>query len=192
MKPLHLNLASSPYRDYRPVYAVVVVTSLIVAFMMLNNFDTWYRYQRDTKTTRTDIEKYENQIEQERRRAEVANRQLKTIDLNALGKQTKFVNAQLAERAFSWSELLDRLEATMPNDVRIISISPTFSPDGQVHLNLTCEAKSTDGMVTTINRFQMNPSFAGPFPTNEENTGSGFRFGLGVDYKPSVARLVSK
>jgi hypothetical protein len=192
LKTLHVNLASRPFRDYRPVYAVVVVTSLIVAFMMLNNFDTWYRYQRDTKSTRTDISRYETQIEQERRRAEVANRQIKTIDLTALGKQSKFVNAQLAERAFSWSELLDRLEATMPNDVRINSVAPSFSDDGQVHLTLSCEAKSTNGMIGTINRFNNSPYFYKPFPTNEDMTESGFRFGLGVDYRPSISRIVSK
>lgn len=192
MKTLHVNLASRPFRDYRPVYAVVVVTSLVIAFMMLNNFDTWYRYQRDTKSTRTDIAKYEAQIEQERRRVEVATRQTKSIDLNALGKQSKFVNAQLAERAFSWSELLDRLEATMPNDVRINSVAPNFSDDGQVHLTLSCEAKSTNGMIGTINRFNNSPYFSNPFPTSEDSTESGFRFGLGVDYKPSIPRLVSK
>jgi len=192
LKTLHVNLASQPFRDYRPVYAVVVVTSLVVAFMMLNNFDTWYRYQRDTKSTRTDISKYEREIEQERRRAEVANRQIKGIDLTALGKQSKFVNAQLAERAFSWSELLDRLEATMPNDVRINSVSPSFSDDGQVHLSLSCEAKSATGMIGTINRFNSSPYFYSPFPTNEDNTESGFRFGLGVDYRPSIPRVVSK
>jgi DNA-binding helix-hairpin-helix protein with protein kinase domain len=192
LKPIHVNLASRPFRDYRPVYAVVVVTSLLVAFLMLNNFDTWYRYQRDTKSTRTDIDRYEAQIEQERRRGDVASQQIKGLDLTSLGKQAKFVNAQLAERAFSWSELLDRLEAVMPNDVRIISVAPSFGADGQVHLNLACEAKSSDGMVATITRFQNNQHFANPFPSNEENTGTSFRFGLGVDYKPSIPRVVAQ
>ena len=35
MKPIHLNLARRPYRDYRPVYAVVVLASLLAAFLML-------------------------------------------------------------------------------------------------------------------------------------------------------------
>ena len=193
MKTLHVNLASRPYRDYRPVYAVVVVASLIIAFMMLTNFDTWYRYQRDTKNTRADIAKYETQIEQEQKKAELANEQIKTIDLVSLGKQSKFVNAQLAERAFSWSELLDRLEATMPNDVRILSVAPSFGDDGNVHLNLNCEAKSTDGMTNTINRFNRSPHFASPFPNSEAISPSGgFSFTLGVDYKPSIPRVVSK
>ena len=41
MKPLHLNLASRPYRDYRPVYAAVVAMSLVTAFLMLNNVETY-------------------------------------------------------------------------------------------------------------------------------------------------------
>ncbi len=174
------------------MYAVVVVTSLLLAFLMLNNFDTWYRYQRDTKSTRTDISRYEDAIEQERRRADVASHQIKNLDLNALGKQAKFVNAQLAERAFSWSELLDRLESVMPGNVRIISIAPSFMDDGQVHINLACEAKSSDGLVATITRFQNNQRFANPFPTSEDNTGNGYRFGLGVDYRPSLPRVVAR
>ena len=43
MKPLHLNLASRPYRDYRPVYATVVVMSLVTAFLMLYPVETGYR-----------------------------------------------------------------------------------------------------------------------------------------------------
>ena len=55
MKPLHLNLASRPYRDYRPVYATVVVMSLVTAFLMLNNVETYYRYTRETHSTRPKI-----------------------------------------------------------------------------------------------------------------------------------------
>ena len=44
MKPLHLNLATRPYRDYRPYIAVMVIGWLLVAVMALNNLDTWYRY----------------------------------------------------------------------------------------------------------------------------------------------------
>ena len=52
MKPIHLNLAARPYRDYRPVYAAVVVMSLLAAFLMLNNVETYYRYIHETKATR--------------------------------------------------------------------------------------------------------------------------------------------
>lgn len=193
MRPLHLNLASKPYRDYRPVYAVVVVASLVIAFLMLNNIDTYYRYVRETRTTRGEIARVEGQIEQERRRAEQTAAQMRGIDLVKLSRQTKFVNMQLAERAFSWSELLERLEEVVPSDVRILSIAPNFNENGMVTLALTGEAKAADGMTVLLTRLQRSPWFANPFPGSENvDPAGGYRFSMTVDYKPSIPRPVAK
>jgi type IV pilus assembly protein PilN len=192
VKPIHLNLAARPYRDYRPIYAVVIATSILIAFLMLNNLDTYVRYVHDTRTTRNEITSIQAQIQQEHRRAEAATRDTSTIDLLSLSKEAKFVNTQLAQRAFSWSELLDQLEAVLPDNVRITSISPQFADNGLVHLSLACEGKSPDTLLTTINRLQRDPHFSNPFPTNQESTPSGYRFGLGVDYRPTVMRVVAK
>ena len=190
MRPLHLNLASRPYRDYRPLYAVVVLVSVLIAFLALNNFDALYRYRRETRTTRTDIARIEAQIEQERRLTEVATNQIRGIDLQRLGRQTRFINAQLAERAFSWSELLARLEEAVPADVRIMSVAPIFNENGLVTLRLQGEAKESDGMTALITRFQRHPSFENPFPDSETHDAAGFKFGMSVDYKPSIPRPV--
>ena len=109
MKPIHLNLASRPFRDYRPVYAVVVVIALLTAFLALNNVDTFLRYRTETKATRANIDKLEQQIADEQHKTDALTQRLKGVDLKLLASQTEFANAQLAERAFSWSELLDRL-----------------------------------------------------------------------------------
>lgn len=192
MKPIHLNLAASPYRDYRPLYAVVVVVSILIAFLMLNNIDTYYRYVRETRTTRDEIAKLEAQTRNEEKAAETAAAQTRTVDVTTLGKQTRFINAQLAERAFSWSELLDRLEDVIPRDVRIVSIAPAFDESGVVRLTMVCEAKNSTSMTDTVDAFNRSPHFANAFPANEDNTGSVFRYGLSVEYKPSIPRLVSK
>ena len=191
MRPLHLNLASRPYRDYRPVYAVVVVSSLLIAFMMLNNIDTYYRYIRDTKTTRAKIAEIDAQTDQEHRETEQLTQRLRTVNVKQLNDQTSFVNAQLAERAFSWSELLDRLERILPNDVRIESIAPSFDKNGNVHLAMIAAAKTGTGMVDTLDHLNRDPQFAHAFPTSEEKTNdNSYRFGVGVDYRPTLSRIL--
>ena len=187
-----MNLAARPYRDYRPLYAVVVVASLLIAFLMLNNIDTYYRYVRETQTTRQEIARLANEIQKERQSTQAAANQIKTIDLETLGRQSRFINAQLAERAFSWSELLERLEVVLPSDVRILSIAPSFDDNGMVNLRISCEAKTAEGMVLTIDRFNASPHFANPFPSSDTNTDGAYRFGLSVDYKPSVPRAAAR
>jgi Tfp pilus assembly protein PilN len=190
VKPIHLNLASRPFRDYRPVYAAVVLMALLTAFLALNNVDTFLRYRTETKTTRADIAKLDQQIAEEHRRTETLVQRLRGVDLKLLASQTEFANAQLAERAFSWSELLDRLEKVLPTDVRLQSVTPSFEKDGLVHLSMTCVTKTGEGLTATINRFNGDPHFANAFPTSEMVTGNEYLFTLGVDYRPSIARRV--
>lgn len=190
MKPIHLNLASRPFRDYRPVYAAVVIMALLTAFLALNNVDTFLRYRTETKTTRANIAKLEQQIADEQRRTESFAQRLRGIDLKLLASQTEFANAQLAERAFSWSELLDRLERVLPTDVRLLSVAPSFEKDGLVHLSMTCIAKTGEGLTATINRFNGDQHFANAFPASETVNGTEYHFTLGVDYRPSIARRV--
>jgi Tfp pilus assembly protein PilN len=190
VKPLHLNLASRPFRDYRPVYAAVVLMALLTAFLALNNVDTFLRYRTETKATRANIDKLEQQIADEHRRTDTLAQRLRGVDLKLLASQTEFANAQLAERAFSWSELLDRLEKVLPNDVRLQSVTPSVDKDGLVHLSMTCITKTGEGLTATINRFNGDPHFANPFPFNEAVNGTEYHFTLGVDYRPSIARSV--
>jgi hypothetical protein len=188
VKPIHLNLAARPYRNYLPVNLVVVAASLLIAFLALYNVDTFIRYRTETVATRAKIAKLEAETAREQRLADEAARRVKTVNVVALQKQTKFVNAQIAERAFSWSELLDRLESVLANNTRITSIQPSFEKtmSGVVHLDLVCEAKSGDALVEMINRFNRDPHFTNPFPRVETATPTGYNFTIGVDYKPSM------
>ncbi len=196
MKPIHLNLASRPYRDYRPVYAAVVVMSLLTAFLMLENVETYYRYIHETRATRAKIAGVEAEAAKERERGREVEQRLAKIDLAHLDAQTKFVNAKLAERAFSWSALLDQLETILTNDVRLESVAPAFDDDGSVKLSLQFESKSSEGMITTINRLNEDTHFENPFPSSESSdpaTGI-FKFGLTVNYHPdgeALARTAS-
>src|SRR2546430_12950258 len=127
VKALHLNLASRPYRDYKPVYAVVVITSLAIAFLMLNNVETYYRYVNETQSTRALIAKRDSEAAEEHRRAAAADAQLHRVDLTSLDIETKVINARLPQRALSWSELLDRLEHRMPDHGRNPHNTPSVS-----------------------------------------------------------------
>jgi hypothetical protein len=192
VKPIHLNLAARPYQDKRLFVVTVIGVSLVIAALAYVNFDTYLRYRWQTQTTRAKIDQINAQAEQEQRHALVVAQQLKSIDVSKLSKQTSFINAQLAERAFSWSELLDRLEHVMADDVRITTISPSFQPDGVVHLELLTEAKTADGLVNMLNRFNADPHFANPFPKVEQNAGGTYRISFAVDYRPSDTKVVQQ
>lgn len=187
MKPIHLNLASRPYRDYTPVNVVAASMFVLMLVLAWLNFNTALRYNVETKATRAKIEKIEADTEAERQRATMSEQRMRGLDLALLAAQTKFVNNQLEQRAFSWSTLLDELESVLADDVRILSIAPEFTADSrEVGLALQFQSKTADGMIVTINKMNADPQFQNPFPDMESQIegGVGYSFNLKVKYLP--------
>ena len=110
--------------------------ALLTAFLALNNVDTLLKYRSETKTTRSRHRLARTAATDEQIKADALTQRLRGLDLKLLSTQTEFANAQLAERAFSWSELLDRLERVLPDDVRLQSVNPDFDKNGFVHLGI--------------------------------------------------------
>lgn len=190
MKPLHLNLAARPYRDYRPFTAVMAVGWLVFLSLAYINVVTYLDYKKATKQTSAAIDRLDRQTDSEHHKAEEATTRLGRIDLKTLVARTQYVNSQLAQRAFSWSELLDRLEHVLPSDVRIDGVAPGFNKTGFVHLSLQCHGKSNGSMVQTIDAFNADSHFANPFPSTEQLGDKETTFTIDVDYRPAIARVV--
>jgi len=190
VKPLHLNLAARPYRDHGPFTIVASAALAVIALLAYVNIDTYLRYKSETKTTAVKIEQLERQIDEEKNLTESANQRTRSIDVKLLGRQISFANARLAERAFSWSELLDRLEHVLPDDVRILSVSPTFSKEGLVRLNLSCAGKKDDSMLRTLDALIHDARFVAPFPSGETKGEHEYQFIINVDYKPTIMRVL--
>jgi len=100
VKPLHLNLAAKPYRDYRPFTAVMAVGWLVFLSLAYVNVVTYLDYKKATKETSAAIDSLDRQTEQEQRRAGDATARLARIDQKTLATRMQYVNSQLAQRAF--------------------------------------------------------------------------------------------
>lgn len=185
MRALHPNLATRPYRDYRPVWAVAGTFILLTAALLAYNAQTAWRYFATTQETRGEIEKLEQEIARERERATAARQAVARYDTETLQQRSLFVNERIAERAFSWSALLDDLESVLPNDVRLTRLTPKPIRGGGYLISMDCVSKSEDGMVSLIRRFFGNPKFARPTPTSEAVSDEGlYVFSINVEYQP--------
>jgi type IV pilus assembly protein PilN len=190
LRTFHLNLATRPYRDYRPVYAVVVAASLVTAILLLQNVDTYYRYTQETRTTRARISELERRTAEEQRNADQLSHRVATVNVKTLNSEARYVNSQIAERAFSWSELLDQLETVLPRSVRVDSLTPSFEKSGTVRLALVCSSKSPEGLIDTINSLNRASRFSKPFPSSTATENGVTRFTIAVEYLPNLPRPV--
>lgn len=191
MKTLHLNLASRPYRDYRPVWMVASILAIASAIFLINNAHAAYQYFVNTKTTRGEIERLQRETAEETRRARQLQSDMRRFDRKALNTQTRFINSQIMERSFSWSALLDQLERVAPSNVRLLSLNPTVSNEGIIHLRMVCVAKTSNGLVEMIRRLQRDPHFIRPFPESEAVLENGLhQFTIGTHYRADTGSVL--
>jgi len=185
MKTIHLNLAARPYRDYRPVYLAVAAMAIATLVLLGYNVVTGYAYLTETEETRREIAQIEKETADERELAASLAERIDMIDLKALDRKSRFINGQIKERAFSFSALLDRLETTLPHDVKLLDLNPSFDDEGTIHLALSCVARKRDGMVALLDRLYKDAAFRKAFPRSERIESDGtFTFYVDVEYLP--------
>lgn len=192
MKPLHLNLASDPWQNSRPFWITVGITAAVIAILLINNVQAAWRYYVETEETRAAISEIQARTTAEAQNARRLQERLETMDRADLMRRVDFVNSQIVERAFSWSQLIDHLERVLPNDVRLTTLRPMIEDEGPILLSLSCIAKDQDAYVDTIRQITADPYFENPYPLSESSEGGEVKFTLRVTYRPDPQGLVSR
>jgi len=191
MRPIHLNLAARPYRNYRPVWITVGLLSFVTLALMLYNVDAAYRYFVNTKETRARIAAIDQEAATELSRNQIVEANLKSVNVNDLARQTSYINARIAERAFSWSQLLDQLERVLPRDVRLVQLNPSVDDQGATHVQMSLESKTPAGLIKTLRQLQGTPYFSRPFPLSQSTREGGLTsFHIQMDYNPEPRGLL--
>jgi Tfp pilus assembly protein PilN len=114
-------------------------------------------------------------------------RRIAGIDAASLDRQARFINAQIRERAFSWSAMMGSLEKLLPGDVRLVSLNPTVDEFGTVALNLDCVSRRKDGLTVLLDRLYADPSFKDTFPAHDSAQPDGtHRLSLRTRYIPAL------
>ena len=185
MKAIHLNVASKPYRDVGTLYTALIAVAALTALLMINNAQAAYRYLVDTKETRAEIARVENETRREQERTRQLQTTIKSIDVKRLTAETRYINNQIVDRAFSWSQLLDDLEQVLPRDVRLTSLNPALDEKtGLISLSLNARGKNHDGLVALLRNIQRDPKFSDAFPSTETKMEDGYLYIVSAMYKP--------
>lgn len=192
-----LNLARRPFIDTRPANVAAGVLAAIVLVLSFVSVRTVVRYFDGSRKTRDAIAALRDEsarLESERRAAEA---RLSRYDVDEMRADAEDANRITRRRAFAWTRFLDRLEKTLPADMRIAAInlasadkSDAKTGTGKNELfwvELTLVSRDPGGLPRAIRTFYGSPWFDRPTPRSEERgerrAADGRRILLGVLYR---------
>ncbi len=194
-----LNLARRPFANLRPLKRTATLLWLAGALLMaLNARNYWNHFTGENQARARLLE-----IDAQRSREVEAIRELRheaaQLRPGSLNERSRFVNQKIEQRTFSWSNLFDRLTEALPNDVRLTSLTPTFSggrsrrdraqqlEPGEVGLAIDGVAKNDEELLAFVDAFFEHRAFRRPDLTREQTRDNGhLEFELSVVYRPGL------
>jgi Tfp pilus assembly protein PilN len=198
------NLARRPFANTRPVNRLGIALWVVGALLLAGNVAVYYSYFAGSGDRRADLARLEEQVTLQQRRGAEAETALAGIDLEQQNEQVEFLNRKIAERAFSWSLLFDRLAEVLPSQVRLTSLRPhgvvsgdegrrrvarrVVVEEGRVALEMAGEAQSGEALLRFVDNLFAHAAFEDP-DLAQENVDAGdlIEFTLRTQYLPEVA-----
>jgi Tfp pilus assembly protein PilN len=188
MRARRLDFSQRPFRDERPVLLVAGVAFAAAAVLVAANVQQYREFHRQIGGTGRQIEFLEERRQKASREAEQARAALNSYKVSALAEESRGLLRIVAERRFSWTGLFARLERTLPPDVRVTRLAPSFGETGETTLVLGLIGKNADSVVSTIAAFSRDPAFNAVAlhseSTPEKGVPEGHTFNVTVTYRP--------
>jgi Tfp pilus assembly protein PilN len=193
MKPL-VNLASSPFRNRRLFWLVILLLFLIPAYFGMQMIESASRLNDDISNQKMKVKAKEIEYKQMEKPV-VSNVSISTDE----NRQLVAANELIARRAFSWSQLLSDIERSLPTTVRVLRVAVNqILPnereeafDGSQNaatLTLTVIGQTNQDVTTMINRFHDTGRFK-VFPLSKKTIDGTdeIEFELKVEYFPPIS-----
>jgi len=156
---VRLNLSTTPQENRRPFLAASVLIAVVgVAALVLLSRAAYSSWQAN-RQVRSTIAGLQSRI----RRSAVEQSQLATYfhtpQAREIMDRANFLNSLIDQRSFPWTDIFASLERTLPDGVRVVSISPKLV-NGRAQLALTIGAVNDQQKISFLKAMESSKSFA--------------------------------
>jgi Tfp pilus assembly protein PilN len=154
-----INLASQPYEDAQRFYlqwiglllALAVITALLITMVVRT-----HRASRDIARKVADERGRIAEIDRERAADEAILNRPENRDVR---DRSRFLNALIVRKAFSWTQVFSDLERIVPPRVRIVSIHPEVNLSSQLEIHLEAIGDSREKANELLRHMEEAPTF---------------------------------
>ena len=156
---LRTNFSTRPFYNERLVFLGLSLAALLVAALTFFNayrFVTLTRRDRALAGTTVATEQSVQKLRQEAARTRAT---INRSELEVVAAAAREANALIDERTFSWTELLNRFEETLPPDVRIESIAPVPNREGTLQIRVVVQAHRAEDVDTFVDNLEKKGNF---------------------------------
>jgi Tfp pilus assembly protein PilN len=156
---IRTNLSTRPFYNTALVRLWLGVLGVIVLAATAFNVSQVLRYSNSNTELVTRASNDEARAAELRRAAQKLRASVDAAQVDSVSADARQANDLIDRRTFSWTELFNRFERTLPDDVRITSVHPSVDKARRTVLAVTVLARGVDD----VNQFMENLDKTGVF-----------------------------
>jgi Tfp pilus assembly protein PilN len=183
---LRTNLSTRPFYNERAVHAIAAGIAVILLAVTAWQVARVVRLSRQKTDMNASIERNRQETVQRTNEAAQIRRGIDQKELAVVQTAAREANDLIEQRTFSWTQLFNHLQATLPNDVMLTSISPEFKEG--ITLNVDMQGKGPEDIEEFWARLEKTGAFHDIVWSTTTVTEQGFqRLQMKAVYTPSQA-----
>ena len=174
---LRANLATRPFYNERAVHVLIAFAAAIVLAITALNVSRIVTLSRHN--TELSARVNSDRAEAERLTSEAARirRTINKDELALVVDAAQEANALIDQRTFSWTEFFNLIESTLPPDVMLTSVRPSFK-DGITRVGMSVLARQAVDLDEFMNKLEATGAFIDVFLPSQDRTDEGLYRGL--------------
>jgi len=182
-----INLSTRPFYNERVVHlSLVLAAALVVAVSVFNLWQVYGLSGRQAELQGR-IAQAEATSRDFRDRAAAIRRSINPRELEATVSAAREANLLIERRVFSWTDVLNQFETTLPASVRISSVRPRIERDGTMVVAVVILARTVEAVDAFIENLEKRGAFSGVLSREEFVNEDGLiQASLQGQYRPAA------
>ena len=156
---LRTNLSTRPFYNVRAAKMVLGAAGVILLGATLFNAVQVVRLGRSQQTLGARAAEAEGEAARLRTEAGSVLAQINPQELQVVANAAREANQIIDQRAFSWTELFGRFEATLPAEVRISAVRPRLESAGDFVVAIGVEARRAEDLDAFVESLEADAGF---------------------------------
>lgn len=190
---LRHNLSTRPFYNVRAVHVSLAVVTLVAIGASAFNAWQFTRLSGRHAQLQTRLHADEQKATDLRTRAARLRASISPTQLGLTIAAADEANVVIDRRVFSWTELFNQFETTLPETVRIASVRPRIDQRAGMTLSVEVVARNVEGIDTFIERLEKTGTFVGLLSREEFVREDGtLQATLEGEYAPGFSRALKK
>jgi Tfp pilus assembly protein PilN len=186
---IRTNLSTRPFYNERLVHMWLIGVAVAVLAATAFNASRVLRYSRSDTRLQTQASGDESRAADLRRQAARLRASVDPKQVDFAAADARQANDLIDRRTFSWTELFNRFETTLPDDVRIAAVKPRVDRDRGILLTINVLAKTVDDVSTFIENLEKTGAFMDIRPADERTDDNGLLISsLEAVYVPTAGK----